>query len=238
MSPALSIKSSGGAAMQSDNPTSAGRPGVDILDLLKRDHHRVDHLLDQLEATDTSDERRRAQLFAQVTAEIEVHSDAEDQVVYACFEARAGLEDQVEDMRQQHEHIEQMVEELDQTEVIADDWIDKLRELRQLVRHHVDEEEGALFARIREALDAGARERLGEDFVMAKESEEAEVSLERAATVPDADREEPGAVDELSERDIESLSKKELYDLARNRHIEGRSAMTKAELVLAIRAAR
>ncbi len=226
--------------MQSDNPTSAGRPGVDILDLLKRDHHRVDHLLDQLEVTDTSDERRRAQLFAQVTAEIEVHSDAEDQVVYACFEARAGLEDQVEDMRQQHEHIEQMVEELDQTEVIADDWIDKLRELRQLVRHHVDEEEGALFARIREALDAGARERLGEDFVMAKESEEAEVSLERAATVPATDRDpaDMDAADELSERDIESLSKKELYDLARNRHIEGRSAMTKAELVLAIRAAR
>ena len=226
--------------MQSDNPTSAGRPGVDILDLLKRDHHRVDHLLDQLEVTDASDERRRAQLFAQVTAEIEVHSDAEDQVVYACFEARAGLEDQVEDMRQQHEHIEQMVEELDQTEVIADDWIDKLRELRQLVRHHVDEEEGALFARIREALDAGARERLGEDFVMAKESEEAEVSLERAATVPATDRDpaDMDAADELSERDIESLSKKELYDLARNRHIEGRSAMTKAELVLAIRAAR
>ena len=166
--------------MQSDNPTGAGRPGADILDLLKRDHQRVDRLLDQLEATDTSDERRRAQLFAQVTAEIEVHSDAEDQVVYACFEE--GLEDLVENMRQQHEHIEQMVEVLDQTEVIADDWIDKLRELRQLVSHHVDEEEGALFGRIREALDAGARERLAEDFVMAKESEEAEVSLERAAT--------------------------------------------------------
>ena len=45
-------------------------------------------------------------------------------------------------------------------------------------------------------------------------------------------------MDELGGRDIESLSKKELYDLARDRHIEGRSAMTKAELVLAIRAAR
>jgi hemerythrin-like domain-containing protein len=217
--------------MPSDNPTSAGRPGLDILDLLRRDHHRVDQLLDQLEATDTGDERRRAQLFAQVTAEIEVHSDAEDQVVYACFEGREGLEDLVEDMRQQHEHIEQMVEELDQTAVTADDWIDKLRELRQLVRHHVDDEEAALFERIREALDRGARERLGEDFIMAKESEEAEVSLERAATAPGADT-------DLGDRDIESLSRKELYDLARNRHIEGRSAMTKAELVLAIRAVR
>lgn len=216
--------------MNSDNPTSAGRTGADILELLRRDHHRVDHLLDQIEATETSDERRRAQLFAQVTAEIEVHSDAEDQVVYACFEAREGAEDLVEDMRQQHEHIEQMVEELDQTEVTADDWIDKLRELRQLVRHHVDEEEGVLFERIREALDAGARERLGEDFVVAKESEEAEVSLDRAPTAQ--------PIRDLGDRDIETLSKKQLYDLARNRHIEGRSAMTKAELVLAIRAAR
>lgn len=213
--------------MTSDDTTSAARTGVDILELLKRDHQRVDQLLDQIETTDESDERRRA-LFAHVTAEIEVHSDAEDQVVYGCLEAREGLEDLVEDARQEHEHIEQMVEELDQTDVTASGWIGKVRELHQLIRHHVDEEEGAIFDRIRETLDAGARERLAEDFLIAKESEEAELGGDGAATVPEPDR----------EVDIESLSKKELYDMARNRHIEGRSAMTKAELVTAIRAAK
>ncbi len=32
--------------MPSDNTTSAGRTGADILELLRRDHHRVDQLLD------------------------------------------------------------------------------------------------------------------------------------------------------------------------------------------------
>jgi hemerythrin-like domain-containing protein len=212
--------------MSSDNNAARAQAG-DILELLKRDHERVDHLLDEIEDTDSGDERRRSQLFAQVTAELEVHSDSEDQVVYTALEGRGGFEELIDNARGAHEHIEQMVEELDQTEVTAGDWIDKVHELRQLVRHHVDEEEGTLFGKMREALDSGERSRLADEFLASKEIEEEEVSGERpAAPGPD------------SERDIESLNKKELYELARNRHIEGRSAMTKAELVSAIRAAR
>jgi hemerythrin-like domain-containing protein len=212
--------------MPSDNNIGTRAQAGDILELLKRDHDRVDHLLDEIEATDGGDERRRSQLFALVTAELEVHSDSEDLVVYSALESRGGFEELIEDARGEHEHIEQMVEELDQLEVTAGDWMDKIHELRQLVRHHVDEEEGTLFPKIREALDSGQRSRLAEEFVASKDIEEAEVSGERPVAVPAPD----------SERDIESMSKKELYELARNRHIEGRSAMTKAELVTAIRA--
>lgn len=209
------------------NQTTGGDVG-DILEFLRRDHHRVDHLLNEIEATDETDERRRAHLFAQVAAELEVHSDAEDQVVYTALESRAELEDLIEDARQEHEHIEQMVEELDQTDVTDPSWIGKVRELHQIVRHHVDEEEGTLFGRVREVLDMSERHRLAQEFIIARESEEQEeVSGERPARPIPA-----------SEPDIETLSKRELYELARSRHIEGRSAMTKAELVSAIRAAK
>ncbi|HKE20231.1 MAG TPA: hypothetical protein VKB80_35395 [Kofleriaceae bacterium] len=67
--------------MPSDNQAGAASPAGDILDLLKRDHVRVDSLLDQLEDTDDGDERRRGQLFAHMAAELEVHSDSEDQIV-------------------------------------------------------------------------------------------------------------------------------------------------------------
>jgi hemerythrin-like domain-containing protein len=215
--------------MPSDNNGGVRTQAGDILELLKRDHERVDRLLDEIETTDGNDERRRSQLFAQVAAELEVHSDSEDQVVYAALESRAGFEELIDDARGEHEHIEQMVEELDQLEVTAGDWIDKVHELRQLVRHHVDEEEGTLFPKMREALDSSERSRLADAFVVSKDIEEEEVSGERPVPpVPAPD----------SQRDIESMSKKELYELARNRHIEGRSAMTKAELVNAIRAAR
>lgn len=120
-----------------------------------------------------------------------------------------------------------MLEEQGDLDLTAGDWLDKLRELRQLVRHHVDQEEGQLFAMMRQALGADQRARLGNEFIAAKESEE-EVSGERGAAAGPPN----------GERDIETLSKRELYELARTRHIEGRSAMTRAELVQAIRAAR
>ena len=213
--------------MPSEHLTSAEQG--DILELLKRDHLRVDGLLDEIEATDDTDEARRAQLFAQIAAEIEVHSDSEDQAVYGALEARGGFEDLIENARGEHEHIEQMIEELDQTEVTSPEWRGKVRELRQLVRHHVDEEEGRLFAMMRERLDASELTRLGHEFVAARDSEEDEVTGERSVA---------GGAGSNGERDIELLSKKELYELARTRHIEGRSGMTKAELVIAIRAAR
>jgi hypothetical protein len=128
-----------------------------------------------------------------------------------------------------------MVEELDQLDVASGEWIGKVRELRQLVRHHVDEEEGTLFPMLRDELGAGERHRLAGEFLAAKDSEEdEELSGERdIAGMTDRPELPPDG-----ERDIESLSKKELYELARSRHIEGRSAMTKAELVHALRSAK
>jgi hypothetical protein len=214
----------------SSNPIpGTGPAGGDIVEILKQDHQRVDHLLDQIEGTTDADEERRAQLFAHVAAELEVHSDAEDQIVYAALEGRDDYVDMVEDARQEHEHIEQMVEELDRTAVTDSEWIGKVRELRQLVRHHVDGEEGTILPRLTQAFGDGERRRLAEDFLSAKESEEEpELSGIHPAVSSPFD----------SEPDIESLSKRELYELARTRHIEGRSAMSKAELVQAIRAAR
>jgi hypothetical protein len=216
------------------DPHAAHAP-TDILEVLRRDHDRVDRLFDDVESTEDADERRRSQLFAQIAAELEVHSDAEDQIVYSSLESLEGFEDLIEDSRQEHEHIEQMVEDLDLIDVAAPNWLQAMRELRQLVRHHVGEEEGVLFARIRDRLDSAARARLAGDFIAAKESEEEdELSGERVIAIqPPTDP--TAAVPDL---EIEALSKKELYELARSRHIEGRSAMTKAQLVDAIRSAK
>ena len=227
--------------MPSNPTTGAGPAGGDIVEILKQDHQRVDHLLDQIEETTDEDELRRAQLFAHVAAELEVHSDAEDQVVYSALEEREELADMVEEARLEHEHIEQMVEELDRTAVTDSEWIGKVRELRQLVRHHVDEEEGTLLPRLMQVFGDVERRRLAEDFLIAKEAEEEpDISTIRpaiAADIPEPPDPAPPRP-QLDEIDIESLSKRELYELARTRHIEGRSAMTKAELVRAIRSAR
>src|SRR5688500_213878 len=100
-----------------------------ILDLLKRDHEKVARLLAEIEACG-SDEQRD-QLFAVLVGEIEVHAQAEEDVFYATLDADDKLEASLDDARQEHDDVDHLLEEMDEIGSAGDEWLDKLRELRQ-----------------------------------------------------------------------------------------------------------
>ena len=226
--------------------------GGDVFELLKRDHARVSQLLADLEGTPADENRRREQLFERLIAEIETHSQAEDDVLYSTLEQIDNLEDLIDEARQEHDLIEETLEEMDGAGVDGDEWIEKLREVRQLIQHHVDMEEGRMFTMARRHLDVQTCQRLAVQLRAAKDAAQTELSGERAMITEEAP--EPGEAEvepplvasasdldrtDLDDRnDVDQLSKKELYELARLRHIGGRSSMTKAELVEAIRSAK
>jgi hemerythrin-like domain-containing protein len=208
---------------------------ADIFELLSRDHGNVRALLDEIEGAE--DERQRQGLFAQLVNEVEAHSQAEDDVFYTSLEGVSDLADKIDEARQEHDQVESMLEELDGMPVSGDDWLDKVREIRLLIEHHVQEEEQHIYPLARQALAGDEPRRLGQEFLRARQVVTEEVSSERLVATGDSTA-EPGApmagVADTSS-DIEHMSKKELYELARQRGIEGRSAMTKAELVDALR---
>jgi hemerythrin superfamily protein len=209
---------------------------ADIFELLTRDHRNVRALLDEIEGAE--DDRQRQGLFAQLVNEVEAHSQAEDDVFYTSIEGASDLADKVDEARQEHDQVESLLEELDGLPVSGDDWLDKVREIRLLIEHHVAAEEQHIFPLARHALSGDEPLRLGHEFLRARQLVTEEVSSERLvidtgdSTAP-AGMPESGVSD--ASADIEHMSKKELYELARQRRIEGRSAMTKAELVDALR---
>ena len=203
-----------------------------ILDLLKRDHAKVARLLAEIEASG-SDEQRD-QLFAVLVAEIEVHAQAEEDVFYATLDADDTLEASLDDARQEHDEVDQLLEEMDEIGSAGDEWLEKLRELRQRIQLHVEHEEGPIFERAREVLGEEQQAQLGAELERARRAAAGSVSGEMRAiqvdgptSTPDADRD-----------DLERMSKKELYQLACQRDIDGRSTMTKEQLLHAIRRAR
>jgi hemerythrin superfamily protein len=210
---------------------------ADIFELLRRDHRNVRALLDEIEGAGDDHERRG--LFAQLVHEVEAHSQAEDDVFYTSLEAAGDFADPIDEARQEHDQVESMLEELDGLPVSGDDWLEKVREIRLLLEHHVAEEEQQIFRLARGAIDDDEALRLGHEFLLAKQMVTAEVSSELVAvTTQDSTAtlaQATGMVDVSV--DLEQMGKRELYELARQRRIEGRSAMTKAELVDALRAA-
>lgn len=209
---------------------------ADVFELLKRDHRNVRALLDEIEGAE--DEGKRRGLFAQLVNEVESHSQAEDDVFYTSIEGDAELVDRIDDARQEHDQVESLLEELDGLSVSADDWLEKVREIRMLIEHHVSEEEQVIFLLARRSMSDEEALRLGREFLHAKQLVTEEVSSERLVAVTGDSTGVAAVLDGTIDvsADIDQMSKRELYELARQRRIGGRSAMTKAELVTALRA--
>ena len=203
-----------------------------VLDLLKRDHEKVARLLEEIEGAG-SDEQRD-QLFAQLVGAIEIHAQAEEDVFCAPLDADDKLEASLDDARQEHDEVDQLLEEMDEIGSAGDEWLEKLRELRQRIQHHVEHEEGPIFARAREVLGEEQQARLGAELEQARRAVAGSVSGEMRAIQVDG----PTSTPDGDRDDLEHMSRKELYELARQRDIDGRSAMTKEQLLHAIRGAR
>ena len=218
---------------------TAESTAADVFELLRRDHRNVRSLLDEIEGAE--DDRQRQALFAQLVNEVEAHSQAEDDVFYTSIEGGADLADKIDEARQEHDQVESLLEELDGLPVSGDDWLEKVREIRLLIEHHVAEEEQQIFPLARQEIDRDEALRLGHEFLRARQIVTEEVSSERLVAEGTGDStatlaQMTGMVDVSA--DLDQMSKRELYELARQRRIEGRSAMTKAELVEALRGAR
>lgn len=195
---------------------------MDAIEMLTRDHRKVEELFGKLERT--ADPSARAELVQELADEVLVHAHVEEQVVYPT--ARERLEDAddlVRDALREHQEVEKKLLELLDADAGDGDFMEKVTELRDLIDHHVEEEENELFPRLEEELGEDGLETLGDEVAQAKEEEQREF----AAGTAGSRRRRGGS---RSSREEKEPTKKELYEEARRKDIPGRSKMNKDEL--------
>lgn len=138
-----------------------------IIDDIITDHREVEDMFKELESNDNPEERR--QLVERVITELVRHSVGEEQYLYPA--ARRVLEDgdKIAD-HELHEHAEaeEIMSKLEKADA-GDAEFDKLvGELIKDIRHHIEDEEGDLLPKMREACDVAELSKLGEQFDNAK----------------------------------------------------------------------
>jgi hemerythrin superfamily protein len=69
---------------------------------------------------------------------------------------------------EEHQEAKSMLEELEYSGTESDDFGSKLEDLMEAVEHHVQEEEGVMFPRVREVIDESQLEELGQKLESAK----------------------------------------------------------------------
>ena len=117
---------------------------MDIYSLIKKDHQEIVHLFRRLKAAEGFSETSE-QLFVQLREELELHAHAEERVWYPAFREAEGTQELVEESLDDHELVQDLLDELAASRMDDEAWNEKLEVLEEHVEEHIEEEEGATF---------------------------------------------------------------------------------------------
>ena len=131
-------------------------------DLLKRQHRDVETLFRALEGDQPDDsEERKAEIFEELAATLVAHDAIEREIFYPACEKALGLTDLLGESLVEHGVIEFSLYEADQA-VGEDDFDFKVTVLKEMVEHHVKDEEKEFFPEVEKAIDSDQLEELGQ----------------------------------------------------------------------------
>jgi hemerythrin superfamily protein len=137
----------------------------DVIEVLEHDHREVEQMFSELEslrgASTDEDLSRRKELAEQVTIELVRHSVAEEVLVYPQVERQVSSEE-AEHARKEHAEAEETLQRLEKLDAEDPGFDDELATLMSEIRHHIEDEEGEMFAHMREVIDEDELRKLGE----------------------------------------------------------------------------
>lgn len=143
-----------------------GRPQApDALELIHSDHEEVSALFEQALHDETPSAQRR-KATAQILQALTVHAEMEEQLFYPALRKAGGREDRdmVLEAYEEHGVVKDLVAKIEAIEGRDETLKAKLTVLKELVQHHVKEEESEIFGEARERLGDERLQRLGEEM--------------------------------------------------------------------------
>ena len=136
----------------------------DVIEILEHDHREVEQMFTELEtlrgATSDDAKARRKELAEQVTIELVRHSVAEEVLVYPQVEKKVSAEE-AEHAREEHAEAEETMHRLEKLDADDPGFDAALAELMREIRHHIEDEEGQMFAHMRQVIDQDELVKLG-----------------------------------------------------------------------------
>ncbi len=144
---------------------------MDAIALLKDDHDEVEKLFTRFEKLGPRAKKTKATIAAKVIAALSQHAAIEEQVLYpAVREHMPDEEDSVLEALEEHHVVKWVLAELDSMTPDHERFDAKFTVLAESVRHHVEEEEGELFPKMRKGFSRRELDELGDALATAKKT--------------------------------------------------------------------
>jgi hemerythrin superfamily protein len=197
----------------------------DPISLLEQDHRKVEALFADWQRT------KDAAIAEQICTELTIHATVEEQAVYPVLAQDVPKGEELEEeAEQEHGEAKDLIAKIQAAGYAGPQVANFMEELISGVNHHVEEEEGEIFPKMRESIPKDKLEAIGASVQQLKTEQLAAVrggtSASAAAT---------SAPTGSATRDqLIDLTKDELYRIAQEKGVEGRSNMDKDQLIKAL----
>jgi hypothetical protein len=133
--------------------TKSGRASArpdDAVSLLMADHRKVEDLFKQYEKA-KKDETKKQAIFQQISMELKVHTQIEEEVFYPASREFVDDAEMVNEAEVEHASAKDLIAQLDGM-APSDPYYDaKVKVLQEMIDHHVEEEETEYFPECRES---------------------------------------------------------------------------------------
>jgi hemerythrin-like domain-containing protein len=135
---------------------------MDALALLKADHDKVKKMLADGEKTTERGEKTRSELFTTLKAEMMLHERIEEEIFYPALKEHPKAKDIVLEAYEEHHVVDDIMGELEATDVTDETWAAKFKVMKENIEHHIEEEEGEMFKQARQVFETDDLQQLGE----------------------------------------------------------------------------
>lgn len=137
---------------------------MNAIEMLNKDHEILKALLEELSSTTERATKKRSDLLARIHHELQIHTTLEEQILYPAIKQVGGKEEEklYYEAKEEHRVVDSLVlPDLLHTEPGTVEFAGRVKVMKELIEHHIEEEEGDLFPRAKKLLGKAVLEELG-----------------------------------------------------------------------------
>ena len=137
---------------------------MNAIDLLEQDHVRVKDILTQLSESTDRAIKKRTDLLAKLEMELTIHTQLEEEILYPAFKEAGGKEQDVMyyEAKEEHRTVDSLVlPDLKVTDPGSAEFAGRVKVVKELLEHHIEEEETEMFPQCKDLLGKERLEEIG-----------------------------------------------------------------------------
>ena len=139
----------------------------DAIELLKADHEKVKDLFEKFDALSDRSKVNKKKIADQICLELTVHTQVEEEIFYPAIREPLKDDDMMDEAIVEHASAKDLIAQISEMDPGDELYDAKVKVLSEQIEHHVEEEEGEMFPKVRKTkVDLEA---LGEQMAARKE---------------------------------------------------------------------